>query len=289
MVLILLAWLIGCDSGDKGDSVDTDSATDTDTDTDTDPDTTDTNDTDTDATETDTDTVVTIEPGEPGVTGILVGPDGVALAGHDVLICYPGQCIFAVSGQDGGFGVALDPGTPVAVKTHEDINADPLWGAALEPAIVGDGTLDLGNVHIPDMPEPVKLGPESADPQTLAIGDGLTMTFNRADLDAEIGVFLYDVAARRLPAEHIPPYPQLNGEAVEAVYAIHPFATESDSPVAFELPSTLPAGTLVHLRSIGILDGTFSEPAIGHADGAKITTDPGEGLDFLSYVVVSVP
>ena len=287
MALILLAWLIGCDSGGDDGSGDTDPATDTDTDAD--PDTSDTDDTDTDPTGTDTDTDLPIEPGEPGVTGILLGPDGVALSGHDVLICFPGQCVFAVSGQDGSFGLALEPGTPVAVKTHEDINADPIWGAALEPAIVGDGTLDLGNVHIPDMPEPVELGPESADPQTLAVGDGLTMTFNRADLDAEIGVFLYDVAARRIPAEHVPPYPHLHGEAVEAVYAIHPFATESSSPVAFELPSALPAGTLVHLRSIGILDGTFSAPAIGHADGTKVTTDPGEGLDFLTYVVVSVP
>jgi hypothetical protein len=148
--------------------------------------------------------------------------------------------------------------------------------------------VDAGNVYIPDLPAGVVLGDESEDPQTLALGDGLELTLHRADLDPELGVFLHDVAARRIPDQYIPDYPD-HDETVEAVFAIHPFGTASSSPIAVKVPSTLAAGTLVHFFTINHITGQLTGPIVGHADGQFVTTDPGLGITLLTHVIVSVP
>jgi hypothetical protein len=120
------------------------------------------------------------------------------------------------------------------------------------------------------------------------------------DLTPDLGVFLYDMAARRLPDAYIPTTYLGLDEPVEAVYVIHPFATKSASPVAVKVPSTLPAGTLVHLRTPSHLDGRFSKvvdgsilpddtPVVAHADGSFITTDPGQGITLLTHIVITKP
>jgi hypothetical protein len=238
-------------------------------------------------TDTDTDTEPT-DPGAPSVTGILVDPSGAPVPYGNVLCCTLATCFVSETEADGSFHFPLEPGSEVALKTHFDLYVVPRWGAALEPAVIGDAQVDLGTVHIPDLPAGAPVGDASQDPQTLAAGDGLELTLNRADLTPELGVFIYDVAARQLPEAWIPPYPGLE-EPVLAVYALHPFATESASPIGVSVPSDLPDGSVVHFRSISHLDGSLSAPAVGHVDGGRAATDPGEGIPLLTHVVVSAP
>lgn len=272
-----------------------------------------TTDDDTPPTETDTDAppdTDTSPPGEDcseasaGVCGVLIDPAGQPLGNFDMLCCQITTCFKGETEDDGSFYFEVDPGpyVTVAVKTHEELFETPLrWGAALVPGAIATATpVQLGNVYIPDLPVGVHVLGADQDPQVIAAGDGLELTLNRGDLTPDLGVFLYDIAARRIPDDHVPATYLEVDEPVEAVYVIHPFATKSASPIAVKVPSTLPAGTLVHLRTVSHLDGRFSTvvggsilpdttPVIGHADGAYITTDPGQGITLLTHLVITKP
>jgi len=240
------------------------------------------------STTTDTD-ATPVEPGDPGVTGRLVGPDGAPLAVEPVLCCQQDSCAVGETGIDGTFSFAEDPGSLVAVKTHHDLYRVPRHGAALAPAeIVADATIELGDVYVPALPTGVPVG-TGDEPRTLDVGGGVQLTVVPSDLVPDLGVVLYDLAAAPIGEAWIPHYPDAEGREVVAVFAMHPFATRSGSPVAVSVPSDLAAGTEVSLFSVSHLDGTLSEPVPGVADGTRVTTEAGEGLEWLTHVVVTVP
>jgi len=225
----------------------------------------------------------------PGLTGMLVSAAGAPMAGRDVLACMATTCLFGKSGPDGRFDFAITPPAEVALKTHPDLAATPRLAAALEPIrITGDARVDAGTLYTPELPAGAMIGPASSDPQTLAAGDGLELTLNRADLTPPLGGFLFDVAARKLPADRIPSYPELAGRTVLAVYALHPFAAKSTSPVGVRAPAALADGTAVDFYGVSEIDGRLSAPATGHASGGAVRTDPdpGQGLGSLTYVVI---
>ncbi|MEZ4236951.1 MAG: hypothetical protein R3F59_12525 [Myxococcota bacterium] len=105
-------------------------------------------------------------------------------------------------------------------------------------------------------------GPASEDPQVLDAGNGVVLTLAVADLAPPILVSLVDVATGVVPLEHLPAYPALAGEELLAAYTVHPFHTTSASPVGVAVPTTLPAGAVVHFRSIDALGGTCHAPAV---------------------------
>jgi hypothetical protein len=196
-------------------------------------------------------------------------------------------CLYGESQADGRFMFEIEPPASVALKTHEDLTRTPRWAAALEPVrVVGGSWVDAGALYVPELPEGAVLGPETDDPQTLAAGDGLELTLRRADLEPPLGEFLFDIAARRVPAEYVPDYPDLEEEVI-AVYALHPFAAESASPITIRAPTDLPDGTPVSFRTISEIDGSFSAPAPGLASGGALTTNAGAGITRLTYLVVS--
>jgi hypothetical protein len=219
---------------------------------------------------------------------VLIGPDEQPLLDVQVLACQATTCLFGDSGSDGRFEFAVVPPANVALKTHTVLAQNPRLAAALEPVAVVDDTLvDVGTVYVPDLPAGSVIGPETEDPQTLQAGDELELTVNRADLTAPLGEFLFDVAARRLPEQHIPPYPELGGEQVVAVYAMHPFGGTSASPIGVRAPADLPDGTSVKFRTISEIDGTFSEPVTGQVDAGYAATGPGVGITRITYLVIT--
>lgn len=227
-------------------------------------------------------------PTGPGVTGVLVDEGEQPIGNFAVLACTAKFCLFGQSDEKGRFAFPLDPPVDVAVKTQEDLMTSPRRGAALVPVqIVDPALVDLGTVHVPNLPAGVKVGTESEDPQTLMVGDGLQLTVRRADLDPPLGVLLDDLAARAIPTAHLHPLPELGPEEIVAVYALHPFTTTSLSPIAVRAPSTLAAGTVVHFRTVSELDGHLSAPVLGHANGSFVETDPALGIEELTWLVIS--
>jgi hypothetical protein len=148
--------------------------------------------------------------------------------------------------------------------------------------------VDVGTLYVPDLPAGAVLGPASDDPQILAVGDGLELTVNSADITPGIGEFLYDVAARRLPSQHVPTYPDLDPADVIAVYAMHPFAARSASPIAVRVPVDVPDGTAVEFRTLDELDCEFLDVVPGQVVDGHATSDPGTGIMRLTYLVLSM-
>jgi hypothetical protein len=151
----------------------------------------------------------------------------------------------------------------------------------------GTTPVDVGAVFVPTLPAGVPLPAAQASRQVLAVGDGLELTVDPRHLKAAPGDVLMNVAARRVPAARVPAYRLPVGERVLAVYALHPFAATSESPIGVRAPSTLPAGTAVKFRTMGELDGAWSAPTPGRATGQHVATDPSAGITHLTYLVIS--
>ena len=120
------------------------------------------------------------------------------------------------------------------------------------------------------------------------MGEGLELSLRSADLTPSVGEFLYDVAASRIPSDHVPPYPELDGAQVLAVYALHPFAATSASPIGVRVAVDVPDGTDVQLRTLSHLDGNVAEVVSAVVEGGEAVTAPGIGITRLTYLIVSI-
>jgi hypothetical protein len=223
-----------------------------------------------------------------GLTGVLASESKAPIADAMVLACQARTCLYGNSDAHGRFSFDIPAPANVALKTLERDDAIPRWGAALVPVHLDRPTLvDLGTVYVPTLPAGTPLPPAGGELQPIAAGDGLELTIRRADLTPRLGDLLFDVAARRVA--DVGPYrlPALAAEEVLAVYAVHPFAATSLSPIGVRAALAVPAGTAVRFRSISEIDGHLSPAVPGRADGSSVATDPGTGLLELTYIIVS--
>jgi hypothetical protein len=230
------------------------------------------------------------DPSGPSVTGVLEDEMGQPIGGAAVLCCSLTACYSDSSNGDGRFSFSFEAELPVdfVLKSLEDSEAMPRRAVTMFPLNFVDVTpIDVGALFVPSLPAGAVLGPKSSDPQTLEVGDGLKLIVNSADLSPPLDVLLYDIAARRVPQERVPPLPDLGAEEVIAVYALYPFATTSESPIGVRAPSDLPPGTPVRFRSMSEFDGKLSAPAEGQADGAQVKTEPSAGIEELTWLVIS--
>ncbi|MDC3960422.1 hypothetical protein [Polyangium jinanense] len=227
-------------------------------------------------------------PVGPGIMGILKDHADQPIGGGKVLACMATLCLFGDAEPDGRFFFPIEPTAEVALKTLPDPTATPRKSAALCPVRIVDSSLiDVGSLHVPSLPEGALIGPAAQDPQTLTAGDGIVLTLRVADLTPYLGDTLIDIAARRIPPSQACPWVVPEGEELVAVYALHPFAAVSSSPIAIRAPSDLPAGTKVQFRTISEIDGAFSEPVPGEADGTSVATAPQMGITELTWLVIS--
>jgi hypothetical protein len=229
-------------------------------------------------------------PEGPGIAGFMRDSDGQLLGNEQVLACMATTCLFGDTDADGFFSFAIEPDADVALKTTGDSSTEPRRGSALCPIDIRDDELIyVGTLYVPLLPEGVAIGPIEDDPQTLEPGDGLELSLSRADLTPRVGDSIVDAASRLVAPEQVCPDLVIPGEEILAVYALHPFGATSSSPMAVRAPSELAAGTEVHFRAISEIDGHFSDPALGRADGTAVATDAGAGITELSWLVISRP
>lgn len=226
----------------------------------------------------------------PGLAGFLKDEDGQIRTDKQVAACMAETCYYDQTDLNGRFYFPIDPTAEVALKTPERLGEVPRRAAALCPIRIVDSALvEVGDLHVPALPDGAFIGPVSDDPQTLEVGDGLELTLSRGSLDAAVGDTLVDAAARLVSVDRRPELFTVEGEEIVAVYALHPFAATSSSPIAVRADSGLAAGTEVRFRTISEIDGTFSEPVAGLADGARVATGEGLGITELTWLVISKP
>jgi hypothetical protein len=148
----------------------------------------------------------------PGLQGRLIDANEQPLPDVQVLACQATTCYYGQSDADGRFSFVIEPPADVALKTHANLASVPRMAAALVPVDIVDASLvELGDVYVPELPDGVVLGPPSDELQTCLVGDGLELSLRSADLTVGIGEFLYDLAARRLPPEHVQVDAELDG------------------------------------------------------------------------------
>lgn len=229
-------------------------------------------------------------PGEARIVGTLVDARDAPLARRNVLACMATVCLRGETGDDGGFDFTVEAPAEVAIKSPAELSARPRRAAALYPLRVSGaerGPVDVGALRVPELPDGAAL--DAGDPErvTLDVGDGVALTLRPEALTPPLGYALVEVAARAVPVEWMPPIAALGGEALVAVYALHPFGARSAEPIAVRAPSSLPAGTPVWFRTISELDGRCSDPVPGRADGRVVETAPSAGVDTLTWLIVS--
>jgi len=226
----------------------------------------------------------------PGLAGTLRDENGDPRNGQQVAACMSHTCLYDTTGLDGRFYFPIEPSEDIALKTPERLGEFPRRGASLCPILIRDQSLvDVGDFHVPSLPDGTFIEAEDQDPQTLDVGDGLELTLSRGDIEPAVGDTLVDAAARLVTPERRPDQLAVEGEEIIAVYALHPFAATSSSPIQVRADSTLTAGTAVNFRTISEIDGHFSEPVSGAADGSVVATDEGLGITELTWLVISVP
>jgi hypothetical protein len=233
--------------------------------------------------------------GQPGVarpavlTGALADQSARPLGHYPVQACLATTCYFGETSADGRFrfDLRLPVPTRLAIKTLEEADARPRRAAALAPVLVdGRPGIDAGTVYVLDLPD-TPLARLTGGAQVVNAGDGLSLRLPAAGLTPPAGRALTGIAARRLPSAQMPRYELPAGERVIAVYVFHPFGTASRSPMGVQVASGLDAGSRVRFRTIGELDGSFSEPAGGSATGTHVVTNPGAGISQLTHLVIT--
>jgi len=226
--------------------------------------------------------------GALSLEGVLIDTAEMPLGGVDVLACMTTVCFTQESLADGRFAFAIEGPAEIALKTQANLAVAPRRAAALEPVRLAMGSaVDAGTLYVPDLPDGAVMAPATEDPQTLSAGDGVELTLSRGDLEPLLGEVLHDVAARRLPQEHVPVYADLEGEEIVAVFALHPFGAVSASPISVRATADVPDATPVLFRTISEIDGAFSEPVAGAAEGGSVATAAGTGITHLTYLVIS--
>lgn len=230
-------------------------------------------------------------PPSVSVKGIAVDESGERIPSAWMSVCNPLGCRSTNAGVDGAFVLKGLEIVTFGVRSHDDLESVPYRGTVVRliKATVPDVVLDAGMLYIPTVqPAPV-LAADVNTPQVVKAGDGLELTVTRKTLEFPLGLPSDRISARRIPLEHIPPY-DLGSEKVIAAYTITPYSITSKTvPIAVKMDLPLDPGTEVHLRSVWEFDGKVSQPVTAHAslDGKTVVTDPGVGLDNLTWILVS--
>jgi hypothetical protein len=233
------------------------------------------------------------------VRGQVTDDRGRAVAALTVSVCAD-QCFFGTTGSDGKFTVVPDQHIVLANYALE-LHGRPDHVTYYTPLPAGSGLMiDFSEpLLLPALPAsgPEILGDKSA--QTLTSGDltlvlaaGTQVFFDVEDFGVPNGHQLRVLSISSLAAGFLPFVPG----NYDALYACSPFevAFSQAASLKFANHASLPANAAVEIQSLrglvndGLPAGHFQHAANAHvsADGATITTDPGEGVTELTWLLL---
>jgi hypothetical protein len=239
-----------------------------------------------------------LKPGAVCIRGLdahVVDLDAKPVQGMFVSMC-GGVCVPGTTGADGSVHVKggyyfTAPGFVVAEgKSRYATYVVPITGS-------GDITISTP-VMVPRFPDGGDAFPPAGTAKAVSSGD-VTLQV-AATTVVTIDPILWETADDKafrsvtVALDHAPAFldPSLG---VELLYAVGPFETELAPPVGVALPNAKawPAGTAVDILTHGYLTtepgyATLAKVATAHvsADGTKISTDAGQGIDRLTWIGV---
>ena len=233
------------------------------------------------------------------VEGRLTDLDGAPLRARPITVCGP-ACFLTTTAADGTFRVDIGDWIDVAIYSVQG-HGRPEYASVYVslPAPGSDGVARLPESLA--LPRYAAVGPAlpvGAAAASITAGD-VTLTIaadTRLELDLE-DVDLGDLGrllrVAPVPVDRAPA--ALIAAAPVALYALAPFALQASSPIAVTLVNRarLPADSAVEFITLGVepytppvTAGLAVLAAVGRvsADGATVTTNPGEGLRTLSWI-----
>lgn len=237
------------------------------------------------------------------VRGRVVDEVGAPLAALTVSVCAD-QCYYGTTLDDGAF--AVTPAQAIVLAQYAlEVHGRPDRATYYTPlpTATGDATHPTlafaAPLPLPTLPPSGPAIVDDGSAQLVASGDlelsiasGTTILFSVEDFATPHG---HELRVRAIDAPASLPFVDA-ADPPRALWATAPFEAAFSQPVAVSLANRpgLPAGSAVELLSLGGLvngpppAGRWRHAAAAHvsADGSRITTDPGEGIDELTWLAV---
>jgi len=237
------------------------------------------------------------------VGGTLQDESGAPVAPMtNILACSSELCVTKPTNLDGSFKICGLHLRKIVVKTEEDFSVKPRRAAVMWPIeLTANGEeINIPRFTVPLLGDGANLSGVMDTPQTLALGDGLSVTLLQRDFVLPLGTSTDNLAARAVPEGQHQTFIIPDGGTTLAVYALSPFTATTKpktSLFSFQAKLATAPGAEVHFWAISELDGSLGRapsevppvlaPAIGHGDGTMVSTDPGQGLGEMSWLVIS--
>jgi len=234
------------------------------------------------------------------VEGTVADYTGTPLPGLLMTFCGPPQCYGSQADGTGAYVIPVgdyvrtgDFAVHVDGRPDHAVDYDRLSPG--EPEVI---SVDIRTPVLP--PSTVSLPANGAPASEVTVGDvtlqvaaGTTFTLDIEDFSLGAAGRLFRVAS--VPLASAPPYAALNG--VNAIYALAPSGAKPSTKMGVLVRNSagLPASSAVDVLVLS--DDYFSNPptvgtlvlaAKAHvsADGATIQTDPGEGINEITWLAV---
>ncbi len=227
--------------------------------------------------------------------------EGTPLANHSITFCGP-ACFIGNTDADGRFSVPVREfllAEIYSVQVHGRPNHASLYLAPVPRPVDGTVTLPAA-LRVPEYTATGPAVPEGNSGGSVTAGD-LTLTF-APDSDVTLDLEDFDLGelgtrlrVATVPVEQAPPFAR--GQGLVLLRALAPFALTATRPIAVTIRDAggLAPNTPVDFVALG--HDILSEPptagtalVVGtgrvSADGASVSTDPGQGPTVLTWIGV---
>lgn len=237
------------------------------------------------------------------VSGVARSLDGSALPANTLVTVCGVACFYGKTDATGAFTAKM--GVNIVVSDYVTyVHGQPAFANLLTrlPADAAGPSIVLSQpLLVPPLPAPAVYLPEDGAKASTVTSGAITLATAAGTLfDLEVDDIAMGKDGRALRVVKVdvakaPPFAASEGAVL--LYALAPFSAKPSTPVGVLISETggLPAGTAVELFVLDdrIVDvpspaGKARVVATAHVsdDGKQIVTDPGQGLDVLTWVGV---
>ena len=221
------------------------------------------------------------------VDGVVLDLDGGPVV--DVFVTVSTEfCIPDRTAPDGSFSVGRVARGDKRLITYGETAANGAHASVAFAFEASGPHTFAAPIRTPRFDEVYPIDPEATEPQGWTTADGLTLTIEPGALS--LAPFAPEtLLVARVPLADAPPFVP-DGLVLLDLFVLHPILSTLDPPAPVQFPATtLPEGTPITFHTLDYDTGLLEIVARGAVDAAgRPTTDPGQGIDELTWVAISV-